>query len=71
MTAISNDPNMKKEYDFSTGVRGKYTKKYQEGTNVVMIDPDVAEFFSDESSINDILRSLIPVIKNQEKKIAK
>ncbi|MCP3874700.1 MAG: hypothetical protein GY699_16300 [Desulfobacteraceae bacterium] len=71
MTAISNDQKIQKEYDFSTGVRGKYTKKYQEGTNVIIIDPDVAEFFSDEGSINDILRSLIPVIKNQEKKIAR
>ncbi|MFH2093211.1 MAG: hypothetical protein ABIJ31_12690 [Pseudomonadota bacterium] len=71
MKPTSKNKEMKKEYDFSKGVRGKYTKKYLEGTNVVIIDPDVAEFFSNETSINDILRSLIPVIKNQEKKITK
>ncbi len=71
MTKTSDNPDMPAEYDFGKGVRGKYTKKYLEGTNVVTLDPDVAEFFSDESSINDILRSLIPVIKNQEKKIGR
>lgn len=67
----SDNPEMQPAYDFSTGVRGKYTKKYLEGTNVVLIDPDVAEVFPDETSINDILRSLIPVIKKQEKKIGR
>ncbi|HTM14702.1 MAG TPA: DNA-3-methyladenine glycosylase I [Bryobacteraceae bacterium] len=34
---------MRREYDFSTGVVGKYAKRYSEGTNVVLLDPDVAE----------------------------
>lgn len=33
---------MRKEYDFNKGVRGKYAKAYKEGTNVVLLDPDVA-----------------------------
>ena len=36
---------MQPEYDFSTGVRGKYFRRYQRGTNVVVLEPDVASFF--------------------------
>ena len=67
---MSNDPDMLKEYDFSKGIRGKYAKKYKKGTNVVIIDPDVAEFFPDENSVNDALRSIIPIIKKREKRTA-
>ena len=69
MKVMSNDPDMLEEYDFSKGVRGKYAKKYSEGTNVVVIEPDVAEFFPDPDSVNDALRSLIPIIKNRAKRI--
>jgi hypothetical protein len=44
MKRIKNDSHMLEEYDFSGGVRGKYAKGYAEGTNVVVINPDVAEF---------------------------
>ena len=40
------------------------------GTNVVIMDPDVAEFFPDGDSANDALRSLIPIIKKREKRAA-
>ena len=50
---------MKQEYDFSKGVRGKYFKRYQAGSNVVVLDPEVAEIFKDSESVNDALRSLI------------
>lgn len=70
MKPISNDPDMMEEYDFSKGVRGKYSKKYRKGTNVVIIDPDVAEFFPDNAAVNEALRSLIPIIKKREKRIA-
>ena len=56
MKVMNNDPDMLEEYDFSNGVRGKYAKRYAEGTNVVLIDPDVAEFFPDHDSVNDALR---------------
>jgi hypothetical protein len=39
------DPDLLDEYDFSLGVRGKYAKRYAEGTNVVMLAPDVERFF--------------------------
>ncbi len=56
---------MLEEYDFSGGVRGKYAKRYAEGTNVVVIDPDVAEYFLDHESVNDALRSLAAIIKRR------
>lgn len=65
MKVMANDPDMLEEYDFSKGVRGKYAKKYSEGTNVAVIAPDVAEFFPDPDSVNDALRSLIPIIKKE------
>ena len=43
---------MRKEYDFSKGVRGKYAKRYKEGTNIVLLDPDVAKVFKTSSSVN-------------------
>ena len=45
-------PDMLDEYDFSKGVRGKYAKRYAEGTNIVVLTPDVAEFFPDSESVN-------------------
>ena len=57
---------MLEEYDFSKGVRGKYAKRYAEGTNVVLLDPDVAEFFPDHDTVNDALRSLVKVIKKRQ-----
>jgi hypothetical protein len=68
MKAMPNDPDMLKEYDFSNGVKGKYAKKYAEGTNVVVIDPDVAQYFSDHDSVNEALRSLVPIMKRHAKK---
>jgi hypothetical protein len=51
--------DMKQEYDFSKGVRGKYFRRYQAGSNVVILDPEIAEVFRDSESVNDALRSLI------------
>jgi len=49
---------MRKEYDFSKGVRGKYARRFAEGTNVVVLDPDLAKLFPDSKSVNDALRAL-------------
>lgn len=67
MKRMRKDPDMLEEYDFSTGIQGKYSKRYEEGTNVVVIDPDVAEFFPDHDSVNQALRSLTEIIKRQKK----
>jgi hypothetical protein len=65
----SNNPEpkeeMREEYDFSGGVRGKYYKQYMEGTNVVLLEPDIAEVFRDSESVNQALRVLINIAKNQ------
>ena len=62
-----SDPDMLDEYDFRNGVRGKYAERYAEGTNVVVIDPDVADFFPDHDSVNDALRSLVNIIIKHKK----
>ena len=59
---------MRKEYDFNKGTRGKYAKAYKEGTNVVLLDPDVAKVFKTPSSVNQALRSLARIIKAQKQK---
>jgi hypothetical protein len=59
---------MRKEYDFRKGVRGKYKKKYKEGTNIVLLDPDVAKVFKTPKSVNQALRSLAEIIKAQKQK---
>ena len=66
MKRVKGDPEMLREYDFRGGVRGKYAKRYAEGANVVVIDPDVAEFFPDHDSVNDALRGLAEIIKRRK-----
>ena len=47
------------EYDFSKGVIGKYAKQYAEGTNIVLLEPDVAKVFPDSATVNQALRQII------------
>ena len=58
---------MRPEYDFSGGVRGKFYKEYMKGTNVVLLDPDVAEVFPDSRTVNEALRVLAQLVKRQAK----
>ena len=54
--------DLRPEYDLSKlkgGVRGKYAKRFQQGTNLVLLSPDVARYFPDERSVNAALRSLV------------
>lgn len=60
-----DDTEMLDEYDFSQGVRGKYAQRYAEGSNVVVLSPDVAEAFPDSASVNRALRSLIAIARNE------
>ena len=46
------------EYDFSA-VIGKYAKQYAEGTNIVVLEPDVAKVFPDSAAVNQALRQLV------------
>lgn len=56
---------MQPEYDIRGGVRGKYYDRYREGTNVVLLEPDVAAVFHDADSVNRALRMLIKVARGQ------
>jgi len=58
--------DLRQEYDLSKlrgGVRGKYVKRFQQGTNLVLLSPDVAKYFPDEQSVNAALRSLVNIAK--------
>lgn len=59
--------DMLDEYDFSKGVRGKYAKHYAYGTNVVLLDPDVAAVFPNAESVNDALRALVKIARRNGK----
>jgi hypothetical protein len=56
--------DMRAEYDFRGGERGKYAARYADGTNVVLLDPDVAEVFPTEKSVNDALRAIAKIIRD-------
>ena len=57
---------MREEYDFSGGVRGKYVDRYRRGVNVALIDPELAEAFPDSKSVNDALRALVAIATRAE-----
>jgi hypothetical protein len=59
-----NSDEMRAEYDFSGGVRGKYYDAYKQATNIVVLDPDVAEVFRDSASVNEALRLLTKIAKS-------
>jgi hypothetical protein len=60
------DREMLPEYDFSQGERGKYSKRYAEGTNVIVLSPDLAEFFPDSESVNSALRALVDIVRRKD-----
>jgi hypothetical protein len=59
---------MRPEYDFSGGVRGKHYAAYQQGTNVILLDPDIAKIFKDSEAVNHALRMLINLADNELKR---
>jgi hypothetical protein len=60
----TNHDEMRSEYDFSGGVRGKYHEAYQQATHTVVLDPDVAAVFRDSASVNEALRLLTKIAKS-------
>ena len=52
----AKDDDMRPEYDLRGGVRGKYYERYRQGTNVVLLEPDVAQVFRDSATVNEALR---------------
>lgn len=60
-TEIERDLDMLDNYDFSQGVRGKYVERFAQGSNVVVLSPDVAAIFPDSESVNRALRMLMEI----------
>lgn len=64
-SSVNVAEDMREEYDFSRGVRGKYARRAKAGSNVVILDPDVAEVLPDSKAVNDALRALTEVARAQ------
>lgn len=56
MRKTAKEPEMQPEYDFAGGVRGKFAKRYAQGTNVVVLEPDVARAFPNSTVVNESLQ---------------
>jgi hypothetical protein len=67
-TNKEREPEMLDEYDFSGGERGKYAARFPHGSQVVVLDPDVAQVFTDSGSVNRALRALATIIQDQSEK---
>jgi len=69
-TSEMND-ELRPEYDLSEllkdGIRGKYVARYRAGTNLVLLDPDVAKAFPDEAAVNEALRLVIQLSEIQRR----
>jgi len=62
---------MREEYDFSKGVRGKYAHRYSEGTNIIVLDPELTDVFPDSKSVNDALKYLAKLIRQTRRRTTK
>jgi hypothetical protein len=67
----SANPEMRAEYDFSRGVRGKYARRFAQGTNLVRLESDVARVFPNSEAVNKSLRVLARIIRQREEALAK
>ncbi len=61
----SVENKMLSEYDFSKGVRGKHARSYADGSNVVVLEPDVAKAFPNPKKVNEALRVLAGIMRPQ------
>ena len=55
----SKPREMRAEYDFSKGIRGKYFQGFKQGTNLILLEPDLASVFKDSAAVNEALRALL------------
>lgn len=63
------EDELRPEYDFAAmqgGVRGKYVQRYRSGTNLVLLDPDIAKAFPTDASVNEALRLLLQIADRQK-----
>lgn len=61
--------DLRDEYDFAQmkgGVRGKYAQDYRKGTNLVLLEPDIAQAFPNDEAVNKALRLLIEIANRQK-----
>jgi hypothetical protein len=58
---------MRREYDFSNAVRGVTAARYAQGANIAVIDPEVLDVFPDSAAVNQTLRALAPVLRQQRR----
>jgi len=58
--------DMRDEYDFSQGIRGKYSDRFREGSNVVVLEPDVAGKFDSDEAVNKALRAYLASKKSKK-----
>ena len=59
MSKKPKSDEMREEYDFSDAVRGKYARRFEEGSNVVVLEPDVASEFESSKAVNKALRAYL------------
>lgn len=64
----AEDPDMLPYYDFTKGTRGKYASRYAEGSNVVVLAPDVAAIFPSSEAVNEALRTLVRLTRQNDAK---
>jgi hypothetical protein len=65
------EDELRPEYNFSamgSGVRGKYVDRYRVGTNLVLLDPEIAKAFPTDASVNEALRLLLQIAQRQQPK---
>ena len=63
------DPDeIRSEYDWSKATRNPYARRFAQGSNIVVLEPDVAALFPNSASVNEALRSLASVIGGSKRK---
>ncbi|HXU47348.1 MAG TPA: hypothetical protein VN783_17615 [Thermoanaerobaculia bacterium] len=62
------EDDLRSEYDFSGAVQGKHYQAYRRGTNVVFLDPDIAKIFTSSEAVNQALRVLLDLERQQAEK---
>ncbi len=66
------EDELRSEYDFAQmqgGAKGKYVERYRTGTNLVLLDPDVAQAFPNDEAVNEALRLLIQVAQHYQSNV--
>ncbi len=61
MNQNNEQDTMREEYDFLNGTRGKHYKAYRKGTNLILLEPEVAKMFKDSATVNSALKMLAKI----------